>query len=672
MTNVSPERYIKGWASTTLENRTALSYTDYASELFRTLPRHSKQSTARKSLKISKTVKMVGIARPQGTLYEFKQQDITIDEHFASKEQYRATSHDLPTPLPCTTKKPHQALSKMLKNEVVPRLPEIMTRHGISYISTEIEVAQYFQRHEDPTGRYTVTIPVTGEGCASWKAAAKEVRDLCGKFGADEYVEDLQVEIQNEERMYCDISWTVWDSDIISAIWKVRDDILNAVKGMMGNDWTSIAYHLRVDHRKTSRVYEGEPGKNTIIVFCRPGSRANFVHAESQIVELLKNIPYDIHVEFLPGEIVSTASDEAPGVPEALESPISDDPENGASIGVRDGGHQIGSLGGWFILDLKGHQVQCALTAYSAVRSTDKTVARRTDAFGIQPRDPYGHEDVEYPAAYDVEYSLDVVENRLEPEQLKYDPEYCALQRRRADPSIGKVIVASGYRRIVDTQDGQQMRLDWALIESPDTFKANLVVPSRELKTSSQFVELSFMDYMDYSAPRGARTQGASGLESMVVVAKCGRTTGKTWGYANPLPRDINRGSYHTSECEMMSPVNHFAAYGDAGSLVHNSDREIVGMLAAADRNPFGFNSGFLTYFTEIARDVERLTGGTLTPAIPGKIPVKNDTVDQSLGESIKPGRYRRTQQPARETELSLFDEDDDDERRTVQLRMKM
>ena len=75
-----------------------------------------------------------------------------------------------------------------------------------------------------------------------------------------------------------------------------------------------------------------------------------------------------------------------------------------------------------------------------------------------------------------------------------------------------------------------------------------------------------------------------------------------------------------------------------------------------------------MTYFTEIAKDVERLTGGTLMPVRRVDIPVKNDRVDQSLGEAIVPARY---QQPARSgTEFSLVDDDDedDDERRTIKL----
>ena len=93
---------------------------------------------------------------------------------------------------------------------------------------------------------------------------------------------------------------------------------------------------------------------------------------------------------------------------------------------------------------------------------------------------------MEYPAAYDANYTLEVLTS-----EINKNPANSLLARKHQyqsalldNPSIGKVVLASGNRINGTT------RLDWALVESPSTFSPNK--PSSTSAFGGEIVNLSY------------------------------------------------------------------------------------------------------------------------------------------------------------------------------------
>jgi hypothetical protein len=68
----------------------------------------------------------------------------------------------------------------------------------------------------------------------------------------------------------------------------------------------------------------------------------------------------------------------------------------------------------------------------------------------------------------------------------------------------------------------------------------------------------------------------------------------------------------HEYEFTSIDSGTRFAQDGDAGSLVFNHEKEWVGMLFAVDRCT---NCAFVTPVFELVRDIEEMTGWTITLA---------------------------------------------------------
>jgi hypothetical protein len=141
-----------------------------------------------------------------------------------------------------------------------------------------------------------------------WASAVRDVLDLLWSHGAQKFVDKLQVEIRNPQRVYCDVSRALpEDPIVIETLLTVRPQILKLVQESMPHVWTSIGYHLRVNYFST-RHEEKPSGKPTIIVFCKPGVKFRFDKVEDEIMGLLKDTPMEIHVEFLPGSVTEAGS----------------------------------------------------------------------------------------------------------------------------------------------------------------------------------------------------------------------------------------------------------------------------------------------------------------------------------------------------------------------------
>lgn len=169
---------------------------------------------------------------------------------------------------------------------------------------------------------------------------------------------------------------------------------------------------------------------------------------------------HQIHLEFLIGHL--RLLQERESKPKFL-SDLADNPVNGSSLGIEGNTDSAGTLGGWMFLNLPGHApIKCALTCCHVIRSNDKTVRAHTDKHGVLLNDPRGQVMATFPALLDAEFMRDRLEQYPPDDPLAFRLRG-VLSRLKSKPGIGRVILASGYR----VQGGR--RLDWALIESPDT-----------------------------------------------------------------------------------------------------------------------------------------------------------------------------------------------------------
>ncbi|PGH00906.1 hypothetical protein AJ79_08061 [Helicocarpus griseus UAMH5409] len=192
-----------------------------------------------------------------------------------------------------------------------------------------------------------------------------------------------------------------------------------------------------------------------------------------------------------------------------------------------------------------------------------------------------------------------------------YESEF-VLQKRAvlsnilANLSIGKVILASGIRKIGTS------RLDWALIESPNTFGPNKSPPR------SAFVypkEHRLPSEIHYSPHEDFKIREIASFTMGDVVVKRGRSTGATWGRVNRLQRNINWDELgiQSDEWEIVADRFEFASPGDSGSIVTNVRLELIGLVFAVDQPcGGGLRAAFFTPFNSIQEDVRRLSGGSL------------------------------------------------------------
>lgn len=489
------------------------------------------------------------------------------------------------------TKPSDAELRTIFETKVYPSLLPILTSYGITHLMHRLHYR--YPKYDESAGIETLVITSSDEDTTFWRQAAKAILNLFWEHGAERVVGNVQVEIENREKCYSDVSVPLPNDELIlNSLASIRLDVLDIVKSRLHGIWTSIAYHLRESR------FSSEPGKPTLLVFCAPGSSSNFDVVERQIMEVLRNVPFDVYLEILPGAVMPLKA----GKPVVLED-ISAKPRNGDSISIEGRTNEAGSLGGWLTLNLRQpfRRPKCALTCYHVVRSDNKNVTQHTDTNGVRLNDGRGQVSVEYPAAYDAMFSKERFEKRLPgkiaAEQLEI------LSSRLARPAIGKVILASGYR----TNEKNQ-RVEWAIIESPKTFQANKPPPRSAFGQSSFTLPMD----QDYCQDEDSKVRAISSFKVGDWVTKCGRTTAVTSGHVNGMCRDINwlRLGFTSSEWEIISQDGEFADQGDSGSIVTNARGELIGLLFAVDSRPKEFGAAFFTPFDTIQDDVKRLTGG--------------------------------------------------------------
>jgi hypothetical protein len=428
--------------------------------------------------------------------------------------------------------------------------------------------------------------------------AANALLKLFTTNGVYNIVPTIQVEIYNQEEMYCDYSLPLPDHPaLLAALQQVSEPISKAVCRTLGSAWSSIAYHMRAN-----KVKENLSHKPTVIVFCHPGSTCNFEFAEEQIRKILDTVPMEIYLEILSGKIrLATPKLDKKSLM-LWENPKK--PSNGASISIRGRTDEAGTLGGWVTLNLpKQMPVKCALTCYHVIRPRDRSIAEHTDEMGIRLNNALGKVVVEYPAAYDAIPSLKALDRYLEknPGTTDLIKARGNLSSHMLNPDIGCVILASGHARTEENN-----RLDWALIESPETFSTN--------RPSSRTALMGYYKLdpsVPYDLDEDSKITSFGQLQLGEWVFKVGRTTDHTSGFVNYMRRLVQWEAHVCSyETEVMHYAADFAGPGDSGSMVTNTKGELVGLLFGIDKEASCFNIGIVTPIQKIQQHIKEMTGG--------------------------------------------------------------
>lgn len=431
---------------------------------------------------------------------------------------------------------------------------------------------------------------------------------------------EFRVEICNGERGYNDESTCLPDDpSLIAAISKIQPRVLDAVRKHIPNIWALIAYHMR--GRRVCKDHERKP---SVIIFCKPRSKLNWSKIEKTIAaeirtESLSNV--QLHLEILPGQIerstvpfITHEEDVSLGRNWSLHV----EPDNRASIGVhtKDKRISFGTLGGWVRLQLPGgRSAKCILTAYDVVRDGD--LARRTlndhNGIGLHGIQPQSAIKVQYPAPLDAQATKASMEKFLDhKDESKVANVRKALQALElVGKELGDVVYASGRQ----VSPSSNRVLEWALVDSPSTFKKNVTPTEYGWHSTSEAAWVSLT---------GGRSEFIQQMAAFKPGDKltCSGRGSVSSGFVNRIPRRIRwDDGTETEEDEVLDGVGpprevrgFLASRGDVGSWVVEKHGKLVGMIIALDiwTGPRGCTA-FVTPIKDIVQHIEATTGGRIS-----------------------------------------------------------
>ncbi|OAL69925.1 hypothetical protein A7D00_5964 [Trichophyton violaceum] len=343
------------------------------------------------------------------------------------------------------------------------------------------------------------------------------------------------------------------DPSIVGPLKQVKSRIVEEVGTSMNDLRPSIAFHMRCRRNDFNA-----PRKPTVIIFCHPHSVCDFAAVEEKILNILNKLDISVFLGILPGKLVSTN-------PGSILRRMRIAPE-----------------------ELPEHPQRPYCDAH-------------TDAHGIHWNDKRGRLAIEYPAALDAQIAM----ARLD-ELCRFYPDDQQLKRQQrqqrmlselvAGPGIGKVLLASGH------QVKDNHRLDWALIESPETFSSNRFPSAHQ---DSFALPTAGAPYRPHDAKI---TQFGIPKEDDWVV-RIGRNTIASASISSMKKVEWLSGVF-TQEIELLSEDDDVADERDSGSFVVDREGNLVGMILAVYRSPFRFHTAYMMTFDSIQSHIKNMTNG--------------------------------------------------------------
>lgn len=523
------------------------------------------------------------------TLVTLAYQAPTIEEFAASKDPFRQVVPGFAQRMPLRAAVCSQAAADAYRQFVEPHIRQILSSTRVPWQSISL-------RRQIPVGNegtHDIDSLVVQTSCEDPSAMKQAAQKLFERFQlSDLSTKKIEVEIRNQARWRHRTSHRLTDDHVVQEMQRVKPMIMKQVRSICRESWSSVAFHNRSSRNAAGHI-------PTVIVFCLPGTRANFEKLESISLAALYNSRMPIGLEILPGFVTDCLH----GVQNfALSMPdIPSRPQNGASIGARGNKFEAGTLGGWMSLTPPNQKpIPVALTCYHVIRSyNNPSLAHATDQYGIKMSDSDQIRAlVEYPAALDRNFTA---------QRLAGMPDERAQFLGIADHPIGRVLAASGYQ-----VNKANRRMDWALIESPATYGKNLAPNGVALN------QLQLPPLGSYDIGKGFIIQetAAFGFDNFAI--KKGRTSGITSGLINKMDRVVkwpNLGGVETEEIELVGLGADFADSGDSGSFVTDVKGRLVGMLFAKDACASDCDIGFMTPICDLQDNVKETTGAALSLA---------------------------------------------------------
>lgn len=484
---------------------------------------------------------------------------------------------------------------EIYERDIHPGISKILTKYGLSFGVDRLDRLQPWDDSYETKDVITITTHDAGPR-KDWQDAADTVLAMVNEKVPTHVSHPIQVEIINVDKIYNDVSSPLPnDRSIVGPLEQVKDRIVEEVLAFMQGAWSSIAFHMR--HRRDNF---DEPMKPTILVICRPHSICDFAEAEDRLLDILNELDISVYLEFLPGRVFAN-----PGPrPTPMYTHVEDLPEtptNGSSIGIKGNEISAGTLGGWLILNLpkEQRQIKCALTCYHVIRGDDSSATDYTDTHGVHWNNTRGQLTIQYPATIDARAALDNLDKLCHnfPGDQHLEKQRNMVSGLLLGPGIGKVVLASG------SQVRNNHRVDWALIESPETFSKNNTPSIRQGNFMSPPAGHRYAPHPD------TKIRQFDYIHEGDWVVKLGRST-LTSGIINGMKRVERCPNFVTEEIEVMSHYVDVAVDGDSGAFVVNEHGHLVGMLYAVAKAVTSFNTAYITPFDAIQAHIKEITDG--------------------------------------------------------------
>ena len=447
------------------------------------------------------------------------------------------------------------------------------------------------QHHDQQPGKlHVLGISIEDTIFTKWKAIARAIYTQGTEFGLNS--SNFQVEFFNYNQMLHNRSSPIPKiPSLLSDLEAVQGLVVSELQQKLPLRWTSVAFHMRRGHTQDSTA-----SKPSILIFCKPFTAYDFEGLLRDVMKIATAIKSRVEVEILPGEISLCPA--LYNAPRNLNLSAVQ-PYQGASIGVPGDDLRAGTLGGYVRLNLpKMAPMAAFLTCYHVIRSADKATAELEDREGVkigQPHASLDHGIVNYPATFDSNAA-----------RARYDKDpgfknqLAQVNDLIKNSAKGKVIAASGLR-----VSQQNHKLDWALVQDVANYSSKLKPIPESLVQPDDLPS-------GYNLNQDSIIRNVGFLELDDWVAKLGRTSGWTTGTVNNMKRTWiwPEGGRVTEEIEVMGLSQDFAEPGDSGSLVHNKDGALVGLLFAKDTYANDFDSGIVSRIQDVMDDIKRMTGG--------------------------------------------------------------
>ncbi|KFZ13973.1 hypothetical protein V501_03457, partial [Pseudogymnoascus sp. VKM F-4519 (FW-2642)] len=224
----------------------------------------------------------------------------TIESHLASKDPFRVSPQlHIPPPLPHDSQ-PCSETARTIEASLHTSIISAASSFGITDAS--ISALKVWERGLPDTARDTLIISTSSTDTTRWRKAVDRIYEMVEAAAVPAGVE-MGVELRNPQEMYDDISRPIRDHDVCRALDAVEPVVLAEVKMSCGRKWTSIAYHCR--KRRGPEYWDG-PGRNSILVYVNPGSRARWGEVEERISRAVEGVVWEggdvvVELEILMG-----------------------------------------------------------------------------------------------------------------------------------------------------------------------------------------------------------------------------------------------------------------------------------------------------------------------------------------------------------------------------------